>query len=105
MRYIFGWYNKKEIRINQEPISSKPINILLKTLYYSYWQLVDLVIVTLHMVIVGILTVPIFIILLMTKLNYADYSLYNPDALVYVNDIIWRSWVVPFMFIRFELYV
>ena len=58
--------------------------MLVDTLYYKYWYIVDLVIVGLHMGIVAVLALPIFIIFIMTKVSYAEYSLYNPDALLFL---------------------
>jgi hypothetical protein len=53
------------------------MTVIITTIYYKFWFVVDLIIVIMHMAIVFLLTVPCFAIILISKVSYAPFSLYN----------------------------
>jgi len=67
----------------------------LKTIYYGWWQAIDLLIVLIHLVIVVILATPIVVIIFISKMSYAPYSLYHPVDLLTLDDMLTRPWIFP----------
>jgi hypothetical protein len=57
----------------------KPINVVIETLYYRFWYLIDLIIVLSHYAVAVILGAPLLVIIFIAKFSYAEYSLYSPE--------------------------
>jgi hypothetical protein len=55
----------------------------------------DLLVVLMHLAIVIVLAAPIFVIIFISKVSYAPYSLYSPVDLLIINDMFYRPWVFP----------
>lgn len=66
----------------KEMLKSKPLRVMLKTIFYRYWFILDLIIVAMHMSIVLVLVFPCFIIVLLSKTSYAPFSLYHESDIL-----------------------
>lgn len=102
--YLTGLYKLKKLT-HQQIIQEKPLNVIITTIYYPFWFLVDLVIVVIHILIAFVLILPLFFIVFMSKMMYAPYSSYHPSDIISYHDLIYQPWYIFIKFSSFEVYI
>jgi hypothetical protein len=83
----------------------KPLDVMIQTIYYRFWFILDLIIVAMHMVIVFVLVLPCFAIIFIIKVTYSPYSMYHETDILTGSDLVFCPWIVFVRFAQFELYI